>query len=216
MPTASTLLLFSGAALLLLVIPGPAVIYITTRSVAQGRAAGVASVLGIHTGSIVHVAAAAAGLSAVLVSSAGAYSTVKYAGAAYLIWLGVSTLRRGDEDVDTSEARRPASLRRIYAQGVLVNVLNPKTAVFFFAFLPQFVDPERGSVAVQSALFGLLFIALGMVSDGAYAFASAALGNRLRGHARRMRIASGLVYIGLGLTAAGTGSKEHFGSASNT
>lgn len=214
MPSPSTLLLFSGAALLLLVIPGPAVIYITTRSVAQGRSAGIASVLGIHTGSIVHVAAAAVGLSALLVSSATAYSTVKYAGAAYLVWIGVGMLRRREHDVDTSESRPPLSLRRIYAQGVIVNVLNPKTAVFFFAFLPQFVDPERGSVAAQSVLFGLLFIALGMVSDGAYAFVSAALGQRLRRHARRTRRASGLVYIGLGLTAAAT--KEHLGSASKT
>lgn len=214
MPSPSSLLLFSGAALLLLVIPGPAVIYITTRSVAQGRAAGIASILGIHTGSVVHVLAAAAGLSAVLVSSAAAYSTVKYAGAAYLVWIGVGMLRKRNDDLDTAEARRPMSLRRIYAQGVVVNVLNPKTAVFFFAFLPQFIDPERGSVAAQSLLFGFLFIGLGMVSDGTYALVSAALGNRLRRHARRMRIASGLVYIGLGLAAAGT--KEHLGTTSKT
>jgi threonine/homoserine/homoserine lactone efflux protein len=169
-------------------------------------------VLGIHTGSLVHVAAAALGLSAVLVRSATAYATVKYAGAAYLVWLGIATLRRRDDEIDTTEARRPQSLTSIYVQGVVVNVLNPKTALFFFAFLPQFVDPSRGPVAAQATLFGLLFIVLGMLSDGAYALVSAAVGARLRKHARRMRIASGLIYLGLGLTAVG--AKEQLGSAS--
>ncbi|MDQ1446232.1 MAG: hypothetical protein QOI20_2696 [Acidimicrobiaceae bacterium] len=206
MPSPSTLLVFAGAAALLLVIPGPAVLYITTRSVSQGRAAGLASVLGVHTGSLVHIAAATAGLSAVLVSSAAAYHTVKYAGAAYLLWLGGQRLLRRDDSARGAVGAIPAqSLKRIYGQGIVVNVLNPKTALFFFAFLPQFVDPARGSVAAQALVLGLLFMALGMVSDSAYALASAALAQRLRARERRIRIVSGWIYIGLGLAAA-TGS----------
>ncbi|HYF11715.1 MAG TPA: LysE family translocator, partial [Actinomycetota bacterium] len=125
MPTPRTLLLFAPVALGLLVIPGPAVLYIVARSIDQGRAAGVASVLGIHTGSLVHVAAAAVGLSALLVSSTVAFGVVKYAGAAYLIVLGIrKLLERTDEDLDVAEPPS-RSLRSIYLQGIVVNVLNP-------------------------------------------------------------------------------------------
>src|SRR5512132_4573848 len=143
MPTTATLELFALAALGLLIVPGPAVTYIVTRSIDQGRSAGLVSVLGIHTGSIVHVAAAALGLSAILASSALSYGIVKYVGAAYLIWLGIRALRdRGEERPSVNGKEH--SLARIYAQGVVVNVLNPKTALFFLAFLPQFVDVSRG------------------------------------------------------------------------
>jgi len=212
-PTLSSLLVFAGAALVLLIVPGPAVVYITTRSVAQGRAAGLTSVLGIHTGSMVHVAAAALGLSALLVSSATTFHTVKYAGAAYLVWLGVQSLRRRTHDDDGADPDlKTRSLRSVYLQGVFVNILNPKTALFFLAFLPQFVDPARGSVALQALVFGLLFILLGIVTDGAYALASAALGERLRRRARATKRAAGVVYVGLGLLLA----KEQFTSASNS
>jgi len=203
MPTTSTLGLFAVTALALLVVPGPAVLYIVTRSIDQGRRAGLASVLGIHTGSIVHVAAATAGLSAVLVTSASAFTAVKLIGAAYLVVIGLRRLFGRADDEDRKPTR--ASLRRIYGEGVIVNVLNPKTALFFFAFLPQFVDPNRGSVAGQTALLGVCFIALGMVSDSTYALAAGTLGATLRDRpafARRRQRWSGGIYVGLGLTAA--------------
>jgi threonine/homoserine/homoserine lactone efflux protein len=201
-PEASTLLLFAGASLALLVVPGPAVIYIVSRSLEQGRAAGATSVLGVHMGSLVHVAAAALGLSAVLASSAAAFSTVKYLGAAYLIFLGVHRLRRrgGARPLPGVAVRRSRLLR----EGVVVSVLNPKTALFFLAFLPQFVDPGRGPIAVQVVLLGLCFVALGMLSDGAYAVAAGSAGARLRRFAagRRLDRLSGAVYLGLGTAAA--------------
>ena len=207
MPAPSTLGLFTVAALVLLITPGPSVLYIVTRSMDQGRRAGLASVLGIHTGSIVHVAAATLGLSALLVTSAGAFTAVKLAGAAYLIAIG---LRRLFGKVDEEVGRlAPVSLRKIYGQGVVVNVLNPKTAIFFFAFLPQFIDPDRGPVALQTALLGLLFIAVGMVSDATYALAAGTLGARLRAHPRfahRRQRLSGGIYVGLGVTAAFAGA----------
>jgi threonine/homoserine/homoserine lactone efflux protein len=203
MPTLPTVGLFSAAALALLIVPGPSVLYIVTRTIDQGRRAGFASVLGIHTGSIVHVAAATAGLSAVLVTSAAAFTVLKLVGAAYLITIGLRRLLGPVEDDRAVIA--PASLRRVYGQGVVVNVLNPKTALFFFAFLPQFVDPDRGSVALQTALLGVWFIALGMLSDSAYSLVAGTLSTTLRsrpGFARRRQRVSGGIYVGLGLTAA--------------
>jgi threonine/homoserine/homoserine lactone efflux protein len=191
------------------VIPGPAVLYIVTRSIDQGRSAGVASVLGIHTGSLVHVAAAAAGLSALVVSSAVAFSVVKFAGAAYLVILGVRKLLERDHvDLDL-EAAPTRSLRRVYVQGIVVNVLNPKTALFFLAFLPQFVDVERGAVWSQMVVLGFAFIALGMLSDGTYAFVAARAGRLLRSSRRfrtTQRYVSGGIYIGPGAVAAFAGS----------
>jgi threonine/homoserine/homoserine lactone efflux protein len=206
MPSPEAFAAFAVASLALLVVPGPSVLYIVTRSVHQGRAAGLVSVLGIHTGSIVHVVAAALGVSAILASSALAFGVVKYAGAAYLIWLGVRALRR--RDVDAPEVELPStSLRRTYTQGVVVNVLNPKTALFFLAFLPQFVDPGRGSVPVQVAILGLTFIALGLVSDGTYALVSARVSRTLagrRGAGPARRWLPGLTLIALGVAAAVT------------
>jgi threonine/homoserine/homoserine lactone efflux protein len=213
MPELATLALFTVAAITLLVIPGPSVLYIVTRSVDQGRAAGLASVGGIHVGTLVHVAAAALGLSALLVSSATAYNAVRWLGAAYLVWLGVRRLLARDEDLPATpgpDARRPG-LRRIFAQGVVVNVLNPKTALFFFAFLPQFVDTSRGSVPFQVVVFGVAFVLLGLLSDGAYALAAATGAGWLRrrpGVARASRLASGGILISLGVTTALAGSRS--------
>jgi threonine/homoserine/homoserine lactone efflux protein len=213
MPEAHTLLVFAPVALGLLVVPGPAVLYIVTRSIDQGRTAGLVSVLGIHLGSVVHVAAAALGLSAILVSSAVAFGIVKYAGAAYLIVLGIRTLVSKREDVsEVSDDLPAASLRRIFWQGALVNVLNPKTALFFLAFLPQFVDVERGTVWLQMVVLGLTFIALGMVSDGTYALVAARAGRWLRSSARfrsTQRYVSGGIYLSLGAAAALSGSRSH-------
>lgn len=209
MPDASTLALFSLAALALLVIPGPAVLYIVTRSIDQGRRAGLVSMLGIHVGTLVHIAAAVAGLSALLVRSALAFSVVKYAGAAYLIVLGIRRLVSSDDGIVEAAPRDGGDLRRAFRQGVIVNVLNPKTALFFFAFLPQFVDRGRGAVWTQMLVFGALFVALGLLSDGTYALVSASLGDRLRrseSFARRSRYVSGLVYVGLGVSAATSGN----------
>jgi threonine/homoserine/homoserine lactone efflux protein len=213
MPEVSTLALFTLAAVTLLVIPGPAVLYIVTRSVDQGRAAGLASVCGVHVGTLVHVAAAAMGLSALLVSSATAYHAVRWLGAAYLIWLGVRRLLAKDEPSGSGKGLHASrlGLRRIFAQGVVVNVLNPKTALFFFAFLPQFVDTSRGSVPFQVLVFGVAFVLLGLLSDGAYAVAASAGAGWLRrrpGVARASRLASGGVLISLGVTTALAGSRS--------
>ena len=202
MPSLPTFLLFCGAALAIVLVPGPAVLYIVARSIEHGRRAGLVSVLGIASGCLVHVAAAAVGLSALLVSSALAFTVVKYAGAAYLVVLGV---RRWRSRAATIPTGTPADLGRLYRQGVIVNILNPKTALFFLAFLPQFVAVERGHVPVQVVLLGLTFIAIGMMSDGTYAMAAASLGRWLKGSPRAMRaepIVSGTVYVGLGVAAA--------------
>ena len=212
MPEWSTLALFTVAAVTLLVIPGPAVLYIVTRSVDQGRAAGLASVCGVHVGTLVHVAAAALGLSALLVSSATAYDAVRWLGAAYLVWLGVRRLLARDEDDPAAPGpgARRLGLRRIFAQGVVVNVLNPKTALFFLAFLPQFVDTSRGSVPVQVVVLGVAFVLLGLLSDGAYALAASTGAGWLRrrpGVAKASRLVSGGVLISLGVTTALAGSR---------
>jgi threonine/homoserine/homoserine lactone efflux protein len=210
MPDPSTLALFAAAAVGLLLIPGPAVLYVVTRSVDQGRAAGLASVAGIHVGTLVHVVAAALGLSALLVSSAVAYDTVRWLGAAYLVWLGLQRLLARDEDDRPGRPRRERGLGGVFAQGVVVNVLNPKTALFFFAFLPQFVDPSSGSVAFQVVVLGVAFVLLGLVSDGAYALLAATGAGWLRrrpGVARTSRLASGGILVTLGLTTALAGSR---------
>jgi threonine/homoserine/homoserine lactone efflux protein len=208
-PDPSTLLLFSAAAMALIVVPGPAVLYIVAQSIDRGRLAGIVSALGVATGGLVHVTAAAVGLSSLLVSSATAFNVVKYAGAAYLIGLGLWTLlrRREEESVEMPKERK---LSRRYSQGVVVNVLNPKTALFFFAFLPQFVDPEKGSAALQIGILGLVFVALAVASDSVWALAAGTASERLRGNRRFLavqRYVSGSVFVGLGaLTAA---AKRH-------
>jgi threonine/homoserine/homoserine lactone efflux protein len=211
MPETHTLLVFSVAALALLVVPGPAVVYIVTRSVDQGRTAGLVSVLGIHLGSLVHVAAAALGLSAILVSSALAFGVVKYAGAAYLIVLGIRKLVSTEEPIEHDGDPPHASHRRIFWQGALVNVLNPKTALFFLAFLPQFVDVDRGAVWVQMLALGMTFVALGMLSDATYALLAARAGRLLRSSRRfrrTRRYVTGGVYVSLGAAAALSGSRS--------
>jgi threonine/homoserine/homoserine lactone efflux protein len=209
-PDPSTFALFLAAAFALLIVPGPAVVYIVAQSIDQGRVAGLVSTLGIGVGSLVHVAAAAIGLSSLLVSSADAYTVVKYAGAAYLVFLGLRRLLGRDEPFDPGvKTRKPLS--RLFRQGVVVNVLNPKTALFFFAFLPQFVDLEAGAVGAQVALLGLIFVLLGLVSDGMYALVAGTLSGRLRGSTRVLRIqryVSGTVFVGLGLATALAGSQR--------
>jgi len=199
----SRLALFVGAALLLLVVPGPSVLYIVTQSVSYGRRAGLASVAGITTGTFVHVAAATVGLSALLASSALAFNVVKYLGAAYLIVVGIRRLAGLEPDTagGVPAARSHASL---YRQGIVVNTLNPKTALFFLAFLPQFIS-EHGAAWAQILVLGLIFACLGAMSDGCWALVAGTLGERLRRSTRFPKIqryVSGSVFVGLGAVAA--------------
>src|SRR6476469_4878642 len=204
MPTFSTIALFLLAATALAVVPGPAVAYIVTRSIDQGRRAGIVSALGVASGGLVHVAAATVGLSALIASSATAFTGVKLVGAAYLIAVGIRRILTGDREEPESRALH-APLRRIYRQGVIVNVLNPKTALFFLAFLPQFVDPDRGAVWPQVAFLGTLFVLVAVMSDMTYAFVADAIAGRLRRSgtgAKLRRWLSGSIFIALGITAA--------------
>jgi len=206
---ASTLAVFALAALLLAVTPGPAVLYIVARSVHQGRRAGMLSALGIAAGGLVHVLAAVAGLSALLVSSALAFTAVRWAGAVYLVWLGVKTLRGGADAESASPP--PAPPRRIFLQGFVVNVLNPKTALFFLAFLPQFVSPTRGSVPAQILLLGLTFISIASTSDLTYALLAGTVARRVGRTARARRatrLVTGGAYLALGAGAALAGTSH--------
>jgi threonine/homoserine/homoserine lactone efflux protein len=203
-PDLSTVALFLIAALALLLFPGPAVLNIITCSMAHGKRAGLLCVVGTELAAVIHAGAAAVGLSALLHSSILAFSAVKYLGAAYLLVLGARTLLTREEP---RPAIAPASRAtvRLLAQGFLVNLLNPKTALFFLAFLPQFVDPTRGTAAVQILTFGALFVAVAFCTDGAYALAAGTAGRWLKGNRRfqrAQRLAAGGVYLGLGLIAA--------------
>jgi threonine/homoserine/homoserine lactone efflux protein len=199
-PDSTSLWLFGLAALALLAIPGPAVLYIVVQSAEQGRRVGLASVGGVHLGTLIHVAAASAGLSALIVASSVAFSAVKYAGAGYLVYLGVRKLLA--REPQTRPKREAESLRRAFARGAIVNVLNPKTALFFLAFLPQFVSPDRGGVWSQALVLGFVFVGLGLVTDSLYALAAGTVGGVLRRKRNAVRYGSGLVFIALGATAA--------------
>jgi threonine/homoserine/homoserine lactone efflux protein len=207
MPSISTLLLFSATSLLLLVIPGPAVVYIVTRSVDQGRGAGTASMLGVETGTFLHALAATVGLSALIASSAAAFTVVKYVGAAYLIYLGVRKLIERDT---APESLPSADHSRLFLRGVLVQLLNPKVAIFFLAFLPQFIETSRGDVALQTMVLGCVFTLLALLNDGAYALLAATAGRWLfarRGARRSLSRISGGIYIALGVVAALSGGR---------
>jgi threonine/homoserine/homoserine lactone efflux protein len=200
-PSLSTLPVFIAASLVLLVIPGPAVLFIVARSGSQGRRAGLVSVLGVHTASIVHVCAAVAGLSAVVVASSIAFTAVKVVGGFYLIVLGVKSLRsaRGSSEV-AAPIVRPE--KRLFAEAFLVSLLNPKVALFFLAFLPQFVQRGHGPIWTQTLVLGAIYITLGLCSDSMYAMIGARLGSRLNGRAAKLRAtryAEGGILVGLGV-----------------
>ena len=201
----STYVLFVGASLALVLIPGPNHLYITTRSLAQGRAAGLASAFGVETGTLVHIAAAAAGLSYLITRSATLFGIVKWAGVAYLVYLGIRAFT-SKEQVE-SEAPPPQPLGKVFLEGLVVNVLNPKVTLFFLALLPQFVQPSAGSSALQIVLLGATLLLLGLISDMVYAFTAGALGARLATKARALRHFSGVVYLGLGVVTAFAGRK---------
>ena len=203
MPASSTLAAFALAALALVALPGPNIAYLLTRSIADGRRAGIVSALGIETGTLVHITAAAAGLSALLASSATAFTFVKYAGAAYLIYLGIRVLLAG-EPADQARPPSPAGAH-VYGQAVMVQVLNPKVAVFFLAFLPQFVDPDRPA-ALQIVVLGAVIVAIGAIVHMALALVAGSAARRVHRHrnGRRWssRRASGCLYLAVGAFAA--------------
>ena len=203
MPTISSLLAFGIASVVLLVIPGPAVTYVVNRSVADGRAVALASVAGLEVGNFTHAVAATAGLSAVLATSATAFTIVKFAGAGYLIAIGVKTMLTQPERL--SGRTTHTTYRRAFTQGIVVNTLNPKVALFFLSFLPQFIEPDRGPAWTQALALGTLFTVLGLFTDGAWALvASAVRGMLLRGRAMPFvrRYVSGSTFVALGLVAA--------------
>lgn len=202
----SNVWLFVLAALVLLVIPGPSVFYIIARSINQGRTAGIASVLGVATGASIHVIAAAVGISALLMTSSLAFNLVKYLGAAYLIYLGCRTLWLSKEsNQPTIPKTEPDKIVKIFNQSVIVEALNPKTSLFFLAFLPQFISPTGSSVALQFLILGGIFIVMGLISDGIYAFLASSVRKWILGSQLRTKIQNGLTggtYIALGLLTA--------------
>ena len=206
----SQLYLFMFAALALLIVPGPAVLYITARSASQGRTAGLVSVLAIETANLIQAVAAALGLSAILLSSALAFDVVKYLGAAYLIYLGIRKLISSNNSSEVEEIKKE-SLSRIYWQGFVINLLNPKTALFFFAFLPQFINPNAGNPTSQSLLLGFIFVGMAIITDSLYALAASSLATKLSGNKnfqKGWQTFAGFVYIGLGITTALSGARK--------
>ena len=205
MPSIESLLAFGIASLALLVIPGPAVLYIINRSVADGRNVALAAVAGLEIGNFMHVIAATVGLSAVIATSAAAFSAVKWIGAGYLIYIGIRTLVTKPQAVN--QLNDPMSRRRAFTQGIVVNTFNPKVALFFLSFLPQFIDADRGSAALQSLVLGSTFVVLGCISDSLFAILASALrGTLLRGKSLPFvqRYVAGSVFIALGAIASTT------------
>ena len=209
MPDSTTLGVFIVASLVLLATPGPGVLYIVARSIDEGRWAGVVSSLGLIVGAMIHVLAAAVGVSAILASSATAFAALRYAGAAYLVYLGIRTLAADDDGAVPTTGTR-LGLRRTFVQGIWVNLLNPKAVLFSMAFLPQFVDVQAGAPVSQLLFFAAVFLGLALLTDSSYALLAGTLGNWLREHAgfrRGQRYFSGTVYIGLGLATAWSGAR---------
>ena len=206
MPSVQSLGLFMAAALALNVTPGPDMLYVAARSTGEGRRAGMVSALGIGAGTLVHIAALALGLSALLAAVPMLYDAVRWCGAAYLVWLGVRALRAKPRMTNDAPVT-PAPLATVFRQGVVTNVLNPKVALFFLAFLPQFVDPARGSAAAQIVALGLLFDVQGTLVNVLVAAAASRVGGALRrGRAARtlQRITGGVfVLLGARLALAG-------------
>lgn len=210
MPDWSHLFIFITTALVIVLIPGPNTLYIVASSISGGRAAGIVSSLGVQFGTVFHIAASVFGLSALLASSETAFNLVKYAGAAYLIYLGIKTLLTGQKAEIEAEAK-PETFKRIFGHGAIVNLLNPKTALFFFAFLPQFVDEARGSITSQIILLGLILVVLGTLSDTIYALVAGSAGNFMRGNPKFLKIQknfAGFIYLGLGAGTLLTGTSR--------
>jgi len=203
-PTTQTLAVFAVATLVLLVIPGPSVVYVMARSIEQGRGAGLMAMLGLETGAFVHAVVAATGLASVLAASPTAFTVIRWAGAAYLVYLAVRQFRTPCADASSTGSR--SSGWRLYRDGMLVDLLNPKTCLFFVAFLPQFVDGSRGSAEGQMMTLGMCFVVLAAMCDGAYALASGGLSSRIRSgrFGGRTNRATGGVYVVLAAIAVAT------------
>jgi threonine/homoserine/homoserine lactone efflux protein len=199
----SRFLIFLTAALLLAITPGPGIFYVLARSLRGGRREGVLSAAGTFLGGLAHVGAATFGLSAILAASAIAFETVRYAGAAYLIYLGYRMIRGRHQEpaaLDSGDASRGT-----FIQGVMTEVLNPKTALFFLSFIPQFVSVRQGHVALQFLTLGAISVTLNTCADLLVACFAGPLGSRLKRSARlrsRQRAASGVAMIGLGVYVA--------------
>ena len=203
MPDLNSLISFAVASVALLVIPGPAVIYIVNRSVADGRQIGLAAVVGLELGTFMHVLAATVGLSAILATSENAFNVVKYLGASYLVLIGLRTLTRKPEAISTSASSMTQS--QAFRQGFIINMLNPKIALFFLSFLPQFIDPNISSNARQSLILGSVFVLCGFVIDGIYALTASSLREVLvKGKALPFiqQYVAGVVFVLLGVAAA--------------
>ncbi|MEY4895773.1 MAG: hypothetical protein RI890_572 [Actinomycetota bacterium] len=203
MPDLNSLISFAVASVALLVIPGPAVIYIVNRSVADGRQIGLAAVVGLELGTFMHVLAATVGLSAILATSENAFNVVKYLGASYLVLIGLRTLTRKPEAISTSASSMTQS--QAFRQGFIINMLNPKIALFFLSFLPQFIDPNISSNARQSLILGSVFVLCGFVIDGIYALTASSLREVLvKGKALPFiqQYVAGVVFVLLGAAAA--------------
>jgi len=206
MPGPATIFFFALATFILTISPGPGVLYVAARSLAQGRRAGFASMFGIEAGEVVWIAAAATGVAAVLAASVSALTFLRFAGAAYLIFLGIQRWR----DAGASDTPEAAGLGRIFAQGFVTQILNPKVAVFFVAFLPQFLNPAQ-PIGPQVAVLGAVYIGIAIVVDASYVLSAAALSRRfIESTAARRRTGrvAGASYIALGLAAAATGVKK--------
>ncbi len=202
MPDFNSLFSFAIASVALLVIPGPAVIYIVNRSVANGRSIGLAAVCGIELGTFMHVLAATVGLSAILATSQDAFNVVKYLGASYLVLVGLRTLSRQPETITSSV--NAMTRTQAFRQGFVINTLNPKIALFFLSFLPQFIDPDKSSNALQSLMLGTVFVTCGFITDGIYALTASSLRETLaKGKTLPFiqRYVAGIVFVLLGIVA---------------
>ena len=200
-------LLFLAAALVLAITPGPGIFYVLARTLAGGRREGIESSLGTFFGGLFHVFAAALGVSAILAASAVAFHTVKYAGAAYLVWLGIRMIRARNAEMPAQTA---AAAQGSFRQGILTEALNPKTALFFLSFIPQFIVAGRGHVFLQFIVLGTISVLLNTIADLVVVFMAAPLERKLKNSAkfrRRQRLASGLGMIGLGAYVAFADSK---------
>lgn len=206
LPTGTALYAFLIATLVLALTPGPGVVFIVTRTLAQGRTAGLASVGGVALGNLANAVGASIGLAALFAASSLAFTVVRWAGAAYLVWLGIQALRRPTAPADGSPPPAAAP-RQLFREGVFVALLNPKTTLFFAAFIPQFVRPG-GSQAAQALTLSVLFVAVAAVTDSLYALLAGGIAPLLRGAAGRGRYVSALVYFALGLYAAFGGSRQ--------
>jgi threonine/homoserine/homoserine lactone efflux protein len=207
MPTLETIGLFAVAAAAITVVPGPSMIYILSRGITAGRRTAVATAFGVESANVVFVAATAAGLAAVLAASAVALTVVRWAGAGYLLYLGLRALVRGAVPPELVGSHS-APARLAYREGLLVGLSNPKVVLFFLALFPQFVSSARGSAALQVLVLGAVFIAIGLIADLTNAVLASRLGAWLRRHPaaqRRRHIAEAASYLGLGTTAALSG-----------